>query len=132
MFNAAPVEIKGKTIGVVERGYYLRFLKKTYGDIIKVRIFSDREKAFAALNDGSVDAVIDDSMVIKNWRLLQRDDKKYRSINLPAKHSALVWHSYGIAVTKSNTQLLKILNDAIKQIKTDGTLAKLIKKYFAE
>ena len=133
VFNAAPIEIKGKTIGVVERGRYLRFLRKTYGEnTIKIKIFSSRDAAFAALNDGSIDAVIDDAMVIKSWRLYQSNYKKYRLIDLPAKYSELVWHRYGIAIAKDNIELVKALNDAILQIKTDGTHAQLIKKYFAE
>jgi len=132
VFNAAPVEIKDKTIGVVEHGRYLRFLKKTYGNIIKIKVFSAREDALAALNNNSIDAVIDDAMVIKNWLLSQANRKKYRQINLPAKYANLVWHRYGIAVAKDNTKLLQALNNGISLIKDDGTLNKLIKKYFAK
>jgi ABC-type amino acid transport substrate-binding protein len=131
VFNGAPVEITGKTIGVVERGRYIRFLTKTYADLIKIKAFTTRDNAFAALIKGSVDAVIDDTMVLKHWRFSQKNPEKYRLIGLPAKYSDLVWHKYGIAVAKDNPLLAETLNHAISQIKADGTYNEIIKKYFA-
>lgn len=129
-FNAAPVEIKGKTIGVADRTCYIQYLQNTYGNTINIKIFPTEQDSFIALKKGVVDAVIDDETVIRRWRLEQNDKKKYRLIGLPAKYSNLVWHQYGIAVAKDNQELVEKLNNAISRIKIDGTYDRIVKKYF--
>jgi len=129
-FNAAPVEIKGKTIGAEENSCFIHHLKNAYGDTIKIRTFPTESDAYIALEKGTIDAVIGDSTTLMHWRSKQKDSKKYRLIGLPAKYSNLVWHKYGIAIAKDNVELMKKLNDAINQIKSDGTLRELVKKYF--
>jgi len=130
VFNAAPVEIKGRTIGIGEHTCYIQYLKNTYGDTIKVKTFHTKNESLLALEKGEVDAVIGDDLALKHWRLSQKDPKKYRLIGLPAKYSQLVWHKYGIAVAKDNDELIEDLNHAIYHIESDGTYDTLVKKYF--
>ena len=129
-FNAAPIEIKGKTIGAEDRTCFIPHLKEAYGDSVKIKTFPTEDEAYIALKNGEIDAVIGDTTTLKYWRSTQEDSKKYRLIGLPAKYSNLVWHKYGIAVTKDNFELMKKLNGAIEHIKSDGTYDKLVKKYF--
>lgn len=130
-FSSTPREIKNKIIGVGKHTCYINYLKTTYGDRIKIKIFSTRDEAHAALDQGLVDAVIDDATVLRYWRASQNTGKKHRLINLPAKYSNLAWHKYGIAVKKDNTALVAKLNSALASIKADGTYDNLRKKYFA-
>ncbi|MBU0744545.1 MAG: transporter substrate-binding domain-containing protein [Gammaproteobacteria bacterium] len=131
VFNGAPIEIKGKTLGVKEHTCYIEYLQKTYGDRVIIKSFATKNDAYIALENGLVDAVIDDVMALKHWRFLQKDPKEYRLISLPAKYSNLVWHKYGIAVAKDNLELAKTLDNALAQIKADGTYDKIVEKYFA-
>lgn len=130
VFNAAPIEIKGKTIGVGEHTCYIQYLNDTYKDIIKVKIFPSRDEAFVALETGNIDAFIDDDIALKHWRLSQKNPRKYRLIGLPAKFKELRDHKYGIAVAKDNPELMNDLNHALEHLKTDGTLDKIIDKHF--
>ena len=130
IFNGAPTEIKGKTIGAYEHECYIEYLKKTYGSNINIKAFPSKDGAFLALKDGKVDAVIDDGLALRYWRFSQKDPEQYRLIGLPAKYSDLVQHKYGIAVAKNNYALVKKLNHAIDGIKSDGTYNKIVKKYF--
>ncbi len=130
LFNAAPAEISGKTIGVGEHTCYIQYLKETYNDMIKIKIFSDKDAPLIALEKGEVDAVIDDDQTLKHLRASQKDPKKYRLINLPAKYKQLIWHEYGIAVAKDNVELIRVLNHALDHLKDEGTIKKLIKKHF--
>lgn len=131
VFNASPDEIKGRTIGVAENTCYIQYLNSTYGDTVNIKTFPTERESFIALKNGVVDAVIDDAVVLKQWRSEQNDKKKYRLIGLPAKYSDLVWHKYGIAVAKCNTALINKLNNAIEHIKAEGTYDKLVEKYFS-
>lgn len=131
VFNAAPVEIKGRTIGVADHTCYIQYLKNTYGNIINVKIFPTEKDSFIALEEGLVDAVIDDEIVIRRWRSMQNGKQKYRLIGLPAKYSNLVWHNYGIAVAKNRPELVKRLNVAIERVKSDGTYDRIVKEYLS-
>lgn len=131
IFDAAPAGIKGKIIGVADHTCYIQYLKNTYGDTVTIKTFPTEDESFLALKKGLVDAVIDDAIVIRKWRLKQRNKDKYRLIGLPAKYSELVWHKYGIAVAKNNQLLVNRLDAVIDQIKADGTYQKLVDKYFA-
>lgn len=131
VFNGAPAEIRGKTIGVVAHTCYIDFLQKTYGNTIKIKTFPNQNDTLQALDNGLVDAIIDDAIALSHWRSLKSDPKQYRLIGLPAKYSQLVWHKYGIAVAKDNHELAAAINHAIRQIKADGTYKRLIRKHFA-
>jgi ABC-type amino acid transport substrate-binding protein len=131
LFTAAPSDIKGKTIGMGEHTCYIHYLNKTYKNIINIRMFKSRNEALDALEKGMIDAVIDDDIAVKHWRLSQKDPKKYRLIGLPAKFKELRDHKYGIAVAKDNPSLLNELNHAIKHLKDDGFLEKLAAKHFS-
>jgi lysine-arginine-ornithine-binding protein len=128
-FNAAPAEIKGKTIGVGEHTCYAQYLQNTYKDTIKVKTFQTKDEAIISLEKGEVDALIDDDIVLKHWRSIQKNPKKYRLIDPPLKYPQLIWHKYGIAVAKDNIELIKDLNHAIDHIEKDGTIDKLAQEY---
>lgn len=130
VFNAAPVEIKGRTIGAGEHTCYAQYLQDHYKNTIKIKTFHTQQESLEALDKGEVDAIIDDEMVLKHWRSYQKEPKKYRLINLPAKYTLLVWHKYGIAIAKGNDELVESINHAIDHINADGTYDMLIKKHF--
>lgn len=130
LFNATPVEIVGKTIGVGEVTCYPSHLRAAYGDTLKIERFPTKEASYAALEQGRVDAIIGDAEALRDWRLSQKNLKRYRLIDLPAKYPDLAWHKYGIAVAKGNAALLKEINSAIALIKSDGTYGRIKQKYF--
>lgn len=129
-FSATPIELHGKTIGVEVATSYIPYIKSMYGDAIKIQSFSTGHDACLALRDGKVDAVLDDEIVLNHWRTEHADKKHYRLIGLPAKHLDLIRQQYAIAVAKDNVELVTAINQALAEIKSDGTYEKLIKKNF--
>ena len=129
-FSATPVELKGKTIGVEVGTSYILYIKKIYGDNVKIKTFSTGHDACLALKDGVVDAVIDDEVVLEHWRSEHADKKNYRLIGLPAKHLDFIKQQYAIAVAKDNVELVTAINRALGEIKSDGTYAQLVNKHF--
>ena len=129
-FNAAPVEIEGRTIGVEADTSYIPYVKAIYGNNIKINIFADGQKVLNALKTGKVEAIIDDEIVLKHWRAEQKDSKNYRLIGLPAKHLDLIIQQYAIAVAKDNLKLVTAINKALAELKSDGTYNAIIKKHF--
>ncbi len=129
LFGGAPNEIKGKKIGILAETCYPELIRKTYGSSVTIKIYDSYEKLYRALQNGDCDAVMDDELVIRNWRSRQANRSTYRLIGLPAKYKNLVWHKFGIAVAKQHPELVKILNHAISKIKRTSNYKKLINNY---
>ena len=79
---------------------------------------------FMELQNGRVDAIVIDIPVAERYS--RNDDSlKIVSGNFEEEH-------YGIAVAKENEELLEQINDALRELKEDGTYDRLIEKWFEE
>lgn len=79
--------------------------------------------ALAALRAGKIQAVVYDSSVALNQ--ISQDSGTYKLVEEIA-----TGEQYGIAVNKSNPELLKAINNALSDMQKDGTLDNLKKKWF--
>lgn len=84
--------------------------------------FTKITEVFMELAQGKVDAVVVDAPVA-NLFMNQQDGLKIVGDMLSAE-------SYGIAVSKENTELLNGINDALSQIKESGKYDELLAKWF--
>ena len=79
------------------------------------------------LENGGLDAVVSDSAVVGNY-LKNNGNKGFTMVAVPDFE---VEH-YGIAVRKDDEATLKVLNDALKQVRASGEYDKIFNKYFAK
>ena len=79
------------------------------------------------LENGGLDAVVSDSAVVGNY-LKNNGSKGFTMVAVPDFE---VEH-YGIAVRKDDEATLKVLNDALKQVRASGEYDKIFNKYFAK
>ncbi|MDK4679243.1 transporter substrate-binding domain-containing protein [Kingella negevensis] len=119
-----PEDLAGKTIA---------YNKSSYLNAAKTKELSanaDESTSFyLALKDvysGKATAVIGDTRVFQYYQK-QADAPKSRIIPLSTESNKL-----GFAVKKGNVELLKKINAGLQKIKSDGTLDKLIAKWFGE
>lgn len=94
---------------------------KDQGKIGEVRTFDTIEDAFTALENGQVDAVINDLPVSQD-RANASDGRLKIVENIPTGEQ------YGIAFPKGS-DLVQPVNKALAEIKEDGTYAKIYKKW---
>ena len=87
-------------------------------------MFDNAPMALMALKNGSIDAVIIDEAPAKSIV------KSKFSSDLKVLTTALTEEEYAIAVKKTNTKLVKSLNDFLAAYKQNGEYDKLIAKYF--
>lgn len=85
--------------------------------------FSDIGDAFAALEDGTVEAVVADVKVAEHF---------VRDGGCRILDEALVEEQYGVAMKKGNTKLCETINADLKKLAEDGTMKKLAEKYGIE
>lgn len=117
---ASVDDLEGKMIGV-QAG--------TTGDIYctdefgqdKVKQYNNGALAVSALNNDQIDCVIIDNEPAKSFVAANTGLKI-----LDAEYAV---EDYAIAVAKENTELLDKINDAMAELKADGTIDKIVKKY---
>ncbi|MGI6736747.1 MAG: basic amino acid ABC transporter substrate-binding protein [Anaerovoracaceae bacterium] len=95
---------------------------KKEGKISEVKTYNGLDVAFKDLENGTIDAVINDQPVTKTYVDKSPDKLKIVGKRMNAEN-------YGIAVKKDNDELLKTMNNGLKNIEKDGTLKKLYKKW---
>jgi polar amino acid transport system substrate-binding protein len=91
-------------------------------DASEVRGFPEGPDAVAALTTGQVEAVIIDQPVAVD--AVEKQGGVTIVATIPTNEL------YGFAVAKDKTALLDAMNQALRQLKDDGTLAELYQKYF--
>lgn len=93
------------------------------GKIKEAVILDGLDTVMMQLINGDVSAVINDKPVTEAYMKKQPDKIKMVGDALNAE-------SYGFAVQKGNDELLKKINEGLKNIKEDGTFDKLVDEWF--
>ena len=95
-------------------------LKKD-GKIGKVKTYNGLDVAFKDLENGGIDAIINDKPVTDNY--VSKSSDKVKTVG-----DVIDADSYGIAVKKGETALLEKINAGLKNLKDNGKYDELIKK----
>ncbi|HEY3317410.1 MAG TPA: basic amino acid ABC transporter substrate-binding protein [Coriobacteriia bacterium] len=119
----APADLKGKKIGVQSgttgEQWATENLKPAGATLVP---FKTATEAFSALQAGNVDAVVNDLPVTVD---LVKDPAK----GLEIVKQIPTGEQYGFAVNKSNPELLKAVNAALKKVKDSGEYDAIYKKW---
>ncbi len=91
----------------------------------EVSIFNSTGEAYMALENGVVDAVINDHPVTMYYVNTEGSNKVKTVGEVFAAED-----NYGIAVKKGNTELLNKLNDGLQKIRDNGTYDEIYAKWF--
>jgi lysine-arginine-ornithine-binding protein len=121
-------DLSGMTIGVQRATTHSNYAEKYFPDA-EIKQYATAEEAQQDLLSGRVDLIMDDVVVLDEF--IKSD---------AGGDATLVGRTYldpeihgvgaGIAVRKGDTELVKAFNDAIKQIRADGTYKKINDKWF--
>jgi polar amino acid transport system substrate-binding protein len=131
MYNPAknnitkPEDLVGKTVGV-QTG--------TTGEIdaklitgVKVNSYPDIQLATLDLENGKIDAVVNDYPVCTAYASTHPALKVLNTTSIAGQDLTQL---YGIAVRKDDTQLKSDVDAALRKVVADGTYATLYRKYF--
>ncbi len=117
-------DLKGKDVGVEKGGYPYHLLKDYYG--INLVIIPNWNKGFEMVESGEIDVVVVDKW-IGEYELAKS------KINCIAALEDPIEIQYSkIAVKKGNEELLALIDGGLKQIKSDGTMEDILKKWQGE
>ncbi|MCS4533467.1 basic amino acid ABC transporter substrate-binding protein [Neisseria montereyensis] len=96
-------------------------------DSPKIARFKSLPLVIKELENGGLDAVVSDSAVVGNY-IKNNSDKGFTMVAVPDFE---VEH-YGMAVAKNNTELLNMLNDALKKVHENGEYDQISDQYFSK
>jgi polar amino acid transport system substrate-binding protein len=122
---ASSKDLSGKTIGVQSGTTGEAWAKENVKDAKKLVPYSDTLSAFAALQAGQVDAVVNDLPVSA---AIVKDTTR----GLKIIEEIPTGEQYGIGVSKDNPDLLKAVNDALASMKSAGKYDEIYTKWFGQ
>jgi polar amino acid transport system substrate-binding protein len=120
---SGPADLKGKAIGVQLNTTGHIEADKIEGATVKP--YDTVDLAFLDLQNGQVDAVVADYPTTLNFVNKAKDTLKLTG-------EVFTDESYGIAVCKTNTELLDKINKALAELEKEGFIAKLEEKWLTE
>ncbi len=121
-------ELEGMKIGVQSgSSQQLDLENSEFGKNVEIIQYSDNLTAFMDLETGGVDAIFCSS-IIGNY-LIQSKNKNYKTID---SENISVSNGSVIAFKQGNTELRDKIQNALYELKADGTLKKISEKWFGE
>jgi len=113
-------DLQGKKIGVQAGTTGDIYCTDDFGQDM-VKQFNNGALAVAALKNGQVDCVVIDNEPAKNFVKANE--------GLTILETAYAEEDYAAAISKENKDLQEDFNNALKELKADGTIDKIIEKY---
>ena len=121
---AGPDDLKGVTVGVQLGTTGDIYVSDLEADGTTVERYNKGFEAVQALSQGKIDAVVIDSLPAQKFVDANDDLKIVENIWEPEE--------YAICLKKGNTELTEKMNDAIQELKDDGTLDKIMANYIGD
>jgi ABC-type amino acid transport substrate-binding protein len=115
-------DLRSATIGV-RRATVAESYQRTHWPENPVRLFDFNTDAYQALQTGEIDLVIDDSPIGMHFAAALAGIEVFRSFPDTAAQ-------YALLLRKGNTTLLREVNAALRQIRSDGTWDLLSRRWF--
>jgi len=126
---ATAAGLKGKRIGVQRSTIHDRFVTDTFKDSEIVR-YTGQDQVFLDLQSGRIDASMEDAVAADAGFLKRPAGKDFAFFGPEYNDPKYFGTGAGIAVRKGDTDLVARLNQAIKDIRANGTYQKIEKQYF--
>ncbi|CAM3454388.1 ABC transporter substrate-binding protein [Rouxiella silvae] len=123
----APL-LKGKVIGVQGSSIGEQFLQKYMKDIVTIRQYKTTEEHDLDLKSGRVDMVFASTTYLNGAKAKAGNEDM--QLTGPLFIGGLLGSGSAVGIRKSDPELKKMFDDAITQVKQDGTLKTLAIKWF--
>ncbi|OAN17680.1 arginine ABC transporter substrate-binding protein [Photobacterium jeanii] len=125
---ADQAALEGKRIGVQNGSTHQSYLIDQMPGVTAVP-YASYQDAFLDMQNGRIDSVFGDTAVVAEW--FQKNDQ-LAFVGKPVTNAEYFGNGFGIAVNKSNQDLVDQLNTALKTVKANGEYQAIFDKYFAK
>jgi lysine-arginine-ornithine-binding protein len=128
-FELSPEGLAGKAIGVQRATIHENFLRGEFPDV-DVRAYATQDEANADLVSGRLDLVMADSVALLEGFLKTDAGQDFEFVGPDYFDPKYHGEGAGIAIRKGEDDLRAAFNEAIDQIRADGTYQTIAEKYF--
>ena len=125
---ADQAALEGKRIGVQNGSTHQSYLLEQLPGVTAVP-YSSYQDAFIDMKNGRIDSVFGDTAVVAEW-FKKEDSLTY--VGDQVTNQEYFGNGFGIAVNKSNPELVAQLNTALAAVKANGEYDKIFNKYFGK
>ncbi|MEZ8774283.1 arginine ABC transporter substrate-binding protein [Vibrio sp. 10N.247.310.17] len=125
---ADQAALEGKRVGVQNGSTHQSFLLEQMAGVTAVP-YSSYQDAFIDMKNGRIDSVFGDTAVVAEW-FKKQDNLRY--VGDQVTNQEYFGNGFGIAVNKSNQELVDQLNVALAAVKANGEYDKIFNKYFGK
>ncbi|MFZ3408571.1 arginine ABC transporter substrate-binding protein [Vibrio chagasii] len=125
---ADQAALEGKRIGVQNGSTHQSYLLEQLPGVTAVP-YSSYQDAFIDMKNGRIDSVFGDTAVVAEW-FKKEDNLTY--VGDRVTNQEYFGNGFGIAVNKSNPELVAQLNTALAAVKANGEYDKIFNKYFGK
>jgi len=126
--DATPEDIAGAVVGVQSATVSENLVRGKFPDA-QIKTYAEQEQANLDLASGRVDLVAADAFVLIDF-VESEAGNDVEFVGPSYTDEEYLGEGIGIGVRKEDDELRRMLNDAIKQIREDGTYQKINAKYF--
>ena len=126
--DTSPAALKGKTVGVQSATTHSNYIETYYQDAT-VKRYGTQDEANLDLASGRLDIILADSLVLLEWMKTDAG-KGFEFVGPKIDDKTIFGEGEGIATRKSDLHLRDMLDQAILDIRADGTYQKINAKYF--
>ena len=128
-FDDTPGGLEGKVVGLQRGTIHQCYMEKMFPGV-ELKLYGTQEEVFLDLGAGRIDAQISDSIQALEGFLSTDAGKHYAFLGGDQFDLECHGEGAGIAVRKGDDELRSAFNQAIKDIRADGTYAEINAKYF--
>ncbi len=128
--DVTPDALKGKTVGVQRATIHDNYITDNYGKDVKIKRYATQDEAYLDLAAGRVDLLLADSVALSDGFLKKPEGANYEFVGPDLTDPRWFGNGAGIAIRKRDKDLVEMFNEAIDQIRADGTYKAIQDKYF--
>lgn len=121
----APEDLKGKVVGVQMGSTSEEAIKDMASTIKEVKKYDKNTEALQDLSIGRIDAVVVDELVARYY--IKEQNEKYKVLD-----KELLKEPVAVGFRKEDAALKEKFDKALDELKKDGTMEKISKKWFGE
>jgi arginine/ornithine transport system substrate-binding protein len=122
--------LKGKSVGVQHATTHADFVKAEFGDVVDLKLYATQEEAYLDAVAGGVDLLLADAVAMNEGFLKTENGQDWEFVGRDYDDPTYFGEGAGIAIRKSEEDLVELFNNAIDAILADGTYEKIKNKYF--
>ncbi len=126
--DTSPAALAGKSIGAQAGTVMEQFVEEKYGKTAKTKFYRTQDEANLDLAAGRLDLVLGEKFPLYDW--LQSDGKDFEIVGKDVADKKYTGDGIGIAVRKTDKDLLAMLNKALAEVRADGSYRKITQQYF--